>query len=156
TWRARVRGLPIAGPLQRLVGPFESINGYGAFAVMTKTRPEILLDGSADGVTWKPYEFKWKPGAVDRRPEFIAPLQPRIDWQMWFAALGSCDDNPWFVSLLKALLENRPEVTRELAINPFPDSAPKYLRSRIWQYRFSDWSEKRETGAWWQRTEQGP
>jgi hypothetical protein len=78
-FRRTARESPLA-PVLDALAPFETINGYGAFAVMTKTRPEIILEGSADGVTWLPYEFPWKPGAVTRRPEWVAPLQPRLDW----------------------------------------------------------------------------
>ena len=68
--------------------PFRMINGYGLFRVMTKDRREIIIEGSADGIDWLPYEFKWKPGDVMRAPGWCAPHQPRLDWQMWFAALG--------------------------------------------------------------------
>ena len=75
------------------------MNGYGLFRVMTKSRPEIILEGSADGIDWLPYEFKWKPGDVNQPPHWVAPHQPRLDWQMWFAALGTYRQNPWFVRL---------------------------------------------------------
>src|SRR5436190_23531816 len=65
--------------------PFRILNGYGLFRVMTKERPEIQVEGSADGVDWVSYEFKWKPGDVNRAPRWCAPHQPRLDWQMWFA-----------------------------------------------------------------------
>src|SRR6266496_3243758 len=76
--------------------PFRIVNGYGLFRVMTKERGEIVIEGSADGIDWLPYEFKWKPGDVMRAPGWCAPHQPRLDWQMWFAALGSYRENPWF------------------------------------------------------------
>ena len=65
---------------------------------MTKDRREIVIEGSADGIDWLPYEFKWKPGDVKRAPGWCAPHQPRLDWQMWFAALGTPRENPWFVA----------------------------------------------------------
>ena len=68
--------------------PLRSFNGYGLFALMTQTRPEIIVEGSNDGQDWRAYEFKYKPGDLKRRPRFVAPFQPRLDWQMWFAALG--------------------------------------------------------------------
>ncbi|HEY6071103.1 MAG TPA: lipase maturation factor family protein, partial [Chthoniobacterales bacterium] len=86
------------------------VNGYGLFRVMTKDRKEIIVEGSVDGLDWKPYEFKWKPGDVNRAPGWCQPHQPRLDWQMWFAALGSYRQNPWFVQTLIALLHGKPQV----------------------------------------------
>jgi predicted DCC family thiol-disulfide oxidoreductase YuxK len=137
------------------IEPFRVVNGYGLFRVMTKTRPEIIIEGSADGNEWLPYEFKWKPGALDRAPGWVAPHQPRLDWQMWFAALGNYRQNPWFVSLLERLLRNTPAVTRLLERNPFPETPPRYIRARLYEYRFATWAEHRATGNWWKREENG-
>src|ERR1019366_2863005 len=73
---------------------FGIVNGYGLFAVMTTTRPEISIEGSNDNVEWQPYVFKYKPGPLNRAPGWVAPDQPRLDWQMWFAALGTWRENP--------------------------------------------------------------
>jgi lipase maturation factor 1 len=142
--------------LTEAAAPFRSANSYGAFAVMTKTRPEIILEGSADGSEWKDYEFKWKPGRVDRAPSFVAPLQPRLDWQMWFAALGSCQRNPWLVSAMRRLLEGSAPVAKLFEVNPFPEQPPKYIRSTVYQYRFSGPLEPFRNNVWWQRERQGP
>ena len=133
------------------IAPFRIVNSYGLFRVMTKERREIIIEGSDDAIEWKAYEFKWKPGALDRRPGFVEPHQPRLDWQMWFAALGDARQNPWFFGLVQQLLENSPEVTGLFGKNPFPDKAPRYLRAELYRYRFSTLAERRETGAWWQR-----
>jgi len=133
------------------LAPFRIVNSYGLFRVMTKERSEIIIEGSDDGIEWKAYEFKWKPGALDRRPGWVQPHQPRLDWQMWFAALGDVRQNSWFVGLVQRLLENTPEVTRLLAKNPFPEKPPRYVRAELYRYRFSSLAEHRETGAWWQR-----
>jgi hypothetical protein len=125
--------LPFATTLDGL----RVIGSYGVFRVMTKTRPEIIVEGSSDGVTWKPYELKWKPGRVDRRPQFVAPWQPRLDWQMWFAALGSCSHDRWVLSLQRHLLLGTPEVLALMGDNPFSDAPPKKLRTTLWQYRFA-------------------
>ncbi|MFN2621786.1 MAG: lipase maturation factor family protein [Chthoniobacterales bacterium] len=145
-------------PIATVAGYLESfhvVNGYGLFRVMTKTRPEIIIEGSADGNEWRPYEFRWKPGDVNRVPPWVAPHQPRLDWQMWFAALGTYRHNPWFVSLLERLLRNAPDVTRLLARNPFPDAPPQYVRAKLFQYHFASTEEHRATGAWWKREERG-
>ncbi len=141
---------PLAAIYGRLQ-PFRIVNGYGLFRVMTKDRDEIVIEGSADGIDWLPYEFKWKPGEVMRPPGWCAPHQPRLDWQMWFAALGSYRENPWFVRLIVRLLEGSQDVSRLLAKNPFPDEPPRYIRAMFYRYRFTTSRERRETGAWWKR-----
>jgi predicted DCC family thiol-disulfide oxidoreductase YuxK len=137
------------------VAPFRIVNGYGLFRVMTKSRPEIILEGSADGIEWLPYEFKWKPGDPNQPPHWVAPHQPRPDWQMWFAALGTYRQNPWFIGLTKQLLKNSPDVTRLLAHNPFPDKPPLFVRSTLFDYHFTTSAERRLSGAWWTREERG-
>jgi lipase maturation factor 1 len=137
------------------VASFRIVSGYGLFRVMTKTRPEIVLEGSADGIEWRPYEFKWKPGDLKQPPHWVAPHQPRLDWQMWFAALDPHRQKPWFVSLVVNLLNNNPDVTRLLARNSFPKDPPRYIRATLYDYRFTSWDEHKATGAWWKREELG-
>jgi lipase maturation factor 1 len=132
---------------------FRIVNGYGLFRVMTKDRGEIVIEGSTDGIEWRPYEFKWKPGDVKRAPGWCAPHQPRLDWQMWFAALESPQQNPWLVGLIARLLEGSRDVTGLLAHNPFPDKPPNYIRAMFYRYRFTNRDERRQTGAWWKRQE---
>jgi hypothetical protein len=138
------------------VAPFRIISGYGLFRVMTKERSEIIIEGRDDGIEWKPYEFKWKPGALSQSPGWVEPHQPRLDWQMWFAALGDSRQNPWFLALAFRLLENSPDVVHLLGKNPFPDKPPRYLRAELYRYRFSTLAERRQTGNWWQRTDEHP
>jgi lipase maturation factor 1 len=135
--------------------PFRSINGYGLFAVMTTTRNEIIVEGSNDGQTWLPYDFRYKPGDVMRRPGFVAPFQPRLDWQMWFAALGSPRRNEWFIYFCVRLLQGKPGVLALLAHNPFPKAPPKYIRAELYEYHFTNFAERRATGAWWRRERVG-
>ena len=138
--------------LRRWVEPFHSMNAYGLFAVMTTERPEIVVEGSDDGETWAPYAFRWKPGDVDRRPRFTTPHMPRLDWQMWFAALaGDCRSQRWFLAFEQRLLEGSPDVLRLLQDNPFPARPPRYLRARLRQYHFTG----RGAEAWWQWDEAG-
>ena len=132
---------------------FRIVNGYGLFRVMTKDRSEIILEGSSDGIDWLPYEFRWKPGDVKRAPGWCAPHQPRLDWQMWFAALGTPRENPWFVALMLRLLQGSRDVNGLLANNPFPDKPPRYIRAMFYRYRFTTRDELRQTGAWWKREE---
>jgi len=135
--------------------PFRIVNGYGLFRVMTKDRREIVIEGSADGIDWLPYEFKWKPGDVKRAPGWCTPHQPRLDWQMWFAALGTPEQNPWFIRLAICLLEGKPAVTRLFAHDPFPNQPPRYVRAILYRYRFTTAKEHRQSGAWWERQELG-
>jgi len=131
--------------------PFRAVNNYGLFAVMTTTRNEIIVEGSDDGANWLPYEFKYKPGDINRKPEFIEPFQPRLDWQMWFAALGNVQQNPWFENFCKRLLQGSPEILALLDKNPFPNKPPRYIRAELYDYRFTSFAERRATGAWWKR-----
>jgi predicted DCC family thiol-disulfide oxidoreductase YuxK len=133
------------------IAPLSIVNTYGLFAVMTTTRLEIIIEGSNDGVHWGEYKFKYKPGDVMRRPSWSIPHQPRLDWQMWFAALGTPSENPWFAQFLQRLLENSPEVIALLGENPFPDHPPLYVRAVLYDYRYSSREEKEKTGAWWVR-----
>jgi lipase maturation factor 1 len=135
--------------------PFRSVNGYGLFAVMTTRRLEIVVEGSNDRQHWLPYEFKYKPGDVMRRPGFVAPHQPRLDWQMWFAALGSYRENRWFVNFCVRLLQGSPDVIKLLEHDPFPDAPPRYIRAEVYEYHFTSFKERRETGAWWRREFEG-
>jgi hypothetical protein len=159
TWLIFSAFKPRARPPHALATVYEQlealriVNGYGLFRVMTKDRCEIVLEGSTDGVEWLPYEFKWKPGDVKRAPGWCAPHQPRLDWQMWFAALESPRENPWFVGLIVRLLQGSHDVNRLLAHNPFPDKPPRYIRAMFYRYRFTTVSELRQTGAWWKQQE---
>lgn len=141
----------MAAGIAAAMAPFHIVNSYGLFAVMTTTRPEIIIEGSRDGRQWLAYEFKYKPGDVRRPPPWVAPYQPRLDWQMWFAALGSYHNNPWFVRFLKRLLEGSPPVLALLEKNPFAGTPPRYIRARTFDYRFTTWAEKQASGAWWRR-----
>ena len=122
---------------------------------MTTTRPEIIIEGSNDGVNWREYAFKYKPGDVMRRPRWNLPHQPRLDWQMWFAALGSATDNPWISIFLQRLLQGSPQVIALLGSNPFPDKPPRFVRAVVYDYRFTSPEEKKATGAWWVRQPEG-
>jgi hypothetical protein len=139
----------------RAVSPFEIVNTYGLFAVMTTTRPEIIVEGSNDGTNWVPYQFKYQPGNLSRAPLWVQPHQPRLDWQMWFAALGNDQTDPWVLHFLARLLEGRPEVLGLLSHNPFPDAPPQYVRALVYDYRFTTSAERKATGHWWKRELQG-
>ena len=135
--------------------PLRSFNRYGLFAAMTPLRPEIIVEGSNDGRDWRAYEFKYKPGDLRGKPRFVAPFQPRLDWQMWFAALGGPRENLWFLNFETRLLENSPEVLALLGRNPFPKAPPKYIRAQLYEYHFTDMATRRATGRWWWREYKG-
>ncbi len=142
--------------LQEWTAPLQIVNGYGLFRVMTTTRPEIVIEGSNDGVEWRAYEFRWKPGDPTRSPRFNIPHQPRLDWQMWFAALGNFRSRPFFQNLLARLLEGSPQVLALIETNPFPDGPPRHVRALRYEYRFTDFAARRATGQWWRRELIGP
>ena len=126
------------------------VSTYGLFAVMTTERPELSLEGSDDGRTWREYVLRYKPGPTGRGQRFVAPHQPRLDWQLWFAALQSYPP-PWFFRFAQRVLEGSPEVLRLFAQNPFPDRPPRYLRALRYDYRMTDLRTRRRTGERWRR-----
>jgi uncharacterized membrane protein YphA (DoxX/SURF4 family) len=142
--------------LHQLVTPFHFVNGYGLFARMTTERREIMIEGSEDGREWRAYEFRWKPGDPRRRPQFVQPHMPRLDWLMWFAALSNHQSHPWFIAFCRRLLQGSAPVVGLLDHNPFPDRPPRYLRTTVYDYEFSDRKQRRERGTWWRRREVRP
>ena len=132
-------------------------NAYGAFGSVTKVRYEVIVEGTLDdvgpGARWREYEFKGKPGDPSRMPRQFAPYHLRLDWMMWFLALGS--ERGWFTPFLVKLLEADPLILKLLREDPFDGGRPRYVRARIFIYRFSTREEKRATGLWWMREPQG-
>ena len=133
-----------------MIGPLHITSPYGLFAVMTTARREIVIEGSNDGVQWREYEFPYKPGDVARAPRWNIPHQPRLDWQMWFAALTEPRQVYWFPRFFERLLQNEPTVTALLQTNPFPEMPPFYVRALFYDYKYANSEEKLE-GLWWQR-----
>jgi len=130
---------------------FRLLNSYGLFSVMTPKRLEILIEGSENGKEWRPYHFRYKPGDLDQPPRRVAPHQPRLDWQMWFAAFSDYRYNAWFIALLIRLLEGRPEVLALLQNDPFSPKPPRFIRAVLYEYHFTDFATRRRTGHWWRR-----
>jgi hypothetical protein len=142
-------------PVRWVLNSFRSINAYHLFAQMTLVRREAVIEGSADGDTWLPYEFRYKPGDPNRPPPFVAPHQPRVDFQLWFLLLGPRPGARYFDTLLARLLTT-PEVVAPLfSENPFPTTPPRLVRVSTYRYRFTDLTTRRATGAWWQRDLEG-
>ena len=137
--------------ISKAIRPFHIFNSYGLFAVMTTSRPEIIILGSDDRENWFPYEFKWKPGNVEKKPKFVAPHQPRLDWQMWFAALSHYERNPWLIQFMTRLLQGSPVVIALLENNPFPDTPPRYLQAVIYEYQFTNSEIRNRDNSWWTR-----
>ena len=131
--------------------PFRIANRYGLFAVMTRGRYEVEFQGSNDGQNWTPYPFRYKPQNVYEKPRIYAPYQPRLDWNLWFASLGSWRENLIVPSAEERLLAGAPDVLSLFAGNPFPQEPPKQIRAVLWQYWFTSLAEKRATGRWWNR-----
>jgi hypothetical protein len=131
--------------------PFRIANQYGLFAVMTRGRYEIEFQGSDDGISWTPYIFRYKPQALNEAPRIYAPYQPRFDWNLWFASLGSWREYPLVTNTEERLLTNDKDVLALFAGNPFPNKPPRQVRAVLWQYWFTSMPEKRATGNWWRR-----
>lgn len=133
------------------LAPFRIANQYGLFAVMTRGRYEIEFQGSQDGVTWLAYPFRYKPQDLSEPPRIYAPYQPRLDWNLWFASLGSWREYPIVVNTEVQLLSNDRDVLSLFARNSFPNQPPRAIRTVLWQYWFTTMSEKRTQGLWWRR-----
>jgi len=138
-------------PVRSALEPFRSINAYHLFAQMTLVRREVVIEGSDDGVTWLPYEFRYKPGDPERPPPFVAPHQPRVDFQLWFLLLGHRPGARWFDALLARLLRDPQVVAPLFARDPFGGRAPRWVRVVTYRYAFTDVATRRATGAWWRR-----
>lgn len=143
--------VPVLSSVRNFLRPLRTFNQYGLFTMMTTERPEIIIEGSNNRVTWTPYEFNYKPGKTMHRPGFVLPHQPRLDWQMWFAALGSVDQNPWFVQFCEKLLKGSPDVVKMLKDNPFKAEPPRFIQATLYDYRFADPETRKKTGEWWVR-----
>lgn len=134
------------------IQPFHLASPHGIFAVMTTKRFEIIVEGSNDGIEWREYEFRHKPGNLKRRPKRVSPWQPRLDWQAWFLPFSPAFFQFWFQQFMVKLLKGSPVVIRLLKHNPFPDKPPLYIRALIYDYVFTTFEEKKATGCWWKRT----
>lgn len=130
--------------------PWRIVNSYGLFSVMTTKRGEIVIEGSDDGVNWKEYTFIYKPGDVTRGARWNVPHQPRLDWQMWFAALDDPRRLPWFSRFLERILQNAPAVLALMEHNPFPDTPPTYVRALYYDYTYASREEVKQ-GIYWNR-----
>jgi hypothetical protein len=133
------------------------VNAYGAFGTVTKQRDEIVIEGTEDptGASgWHAYEFHGKPGDPARVPRWFAPYHLRLDWLMWFLALGS-EGGGWFDMLLVRLLQADRPTLRLLRIDPFDGRRPAFVRALVYRYRFATRTEHRETGLIWIRDERG-
>jgi hypothetical protein len=137
-------------PLVQRAYPYYIANRYGLFARMTTTRPEIVIEGRNAGGEWKAYSFKYKPDHLDEAPRRVAPHQPRLDWQMWFAAPKQRPP-AWFLNVCYRLLQGEPDVLALLDENPFPDAPPTQVRALLYDYRMSDLTTKHKIGNWWSR-----
>jgi hypothetical protein len=144
--------------MNRSFDPLHLVNTYGAFGSVSRIRYEVVIEGTDDDVPredsdWREYEFKGKPGDPQRWPRQFAPYHLRLDWLMWFAALSPGYAGSWFGALVERLLENDRDTLRLLRRSPFPaDAPPRYIRARLFRYRYTSWRELRETRACWERT----
>ena len=134
--------------------PLEIVNTYGAFGSVGRERLNVLFEGTEDAVpddkaAWKAYPYKALPTELDRRPPQVAPYQPRLDWQMWFAAMSTYEEYPWTINVVWKLLHNDPGTLSLFAGNPFPGNPPRYVRAVLYRYRFAE--PGNPAGHWWVR-----
>ena len=136
--------------------PLRLVNTYGLFGSITTQRYEVVIEGTDEAqlgpeTTWREYAFKAKPGDPHRRPRQVAPYHLRLDWLMWFVPLSGHHTQGWFLAFLLKLLQNDRGALALLATNPFPDSPPKFVRARLYRYRYATGEERAREGAWWVR-----
>ncbi len=147
----RAARAPVLAPVREVLEATRSLNAYHLFAQMTLVRREVVIEGSDDGTTWSAYEFRYKPGDPDRAPPFVAPHQPRLDFQLWFLPLGGHLRARYFETLLTRLLTRPAAVASVFARDPFPGTPPRFVRVALYRYRFTDRATRRATGDWWTR-----
>jgi hypothetical protein len=150
--------LPMIEPLKSLLrttSTLSLVNNYGPFSVMTTQRKEIIVQGSNDAQHWSSYEFKYKPGNLTHGLGWNIPHQPRLDWQMWFAALDNSQQKSWVDKFLIRLLEGSPQVLALLGNNPFPENPPAYIRALRYRYSFTSSQQHNENEKIWQRQLEG-
>jgi hypothetical protein len=140
--------------------PFHLVNTYGAFGSITRERYEVVIEGTLDAspsseAEWREYELIGKPGDPRRRPRQVAPYHLRLDWMLWFVPLSPAYATGWLPRLVEKLLANDPATLRLMGRHPFPDAPPRWIRARLFRYRYTGWREKRRTGAWWTREPAG-
>ncbi|MCB9579651.1 MAG: lipase maturation factor family protein [Polyangiaceae bacterium] len=144
--------------MNRSFEPLGLVNTYGAFGSVGRKRYEIVFEGTRDAkpdarTKWTAYEFKCKPGDPTRRPCWITPYHLRLDWQIWFAAMGQPYQHPWTVHFVEKLLEGDEKTLSLLASNPFPDGPPRVIRAELYRYELSPpgeatvWTRQR-VGEW--------
>ena len=141
------RNMPIAAAVGETLSPLLIVNSYGVFATTTTTRPQIVIEGSRDGKEWRPYVLPYLPGPVARAPTWSIPLQPRLDWQLWFAGYSSAAQARWIERVAQRLLEGSGPVTGLFAEDPFAGEGPKYVRAQVYDYRFA----AAGSDDWWAR-----
>ncbi len=123
------------------------VNTYGAFGSVGRERLELVVQGSDDSATWRDYEFKCKPTQLDRRPCVITPYHYRLDWLMWFAAMGRVEQYPWAAHLVWKLLQDDRATLRLIETNPFSEAPPRSIRIELYRYEFTQPGES----GWWKR-----
>jgi len=139
--------------------PLDLVNTYGAFGSVGRERLNVVFEGTDsphpdDKALWKEYPYRFQPVALDRRPLQVAPYQPRLDWQMWFAAMEGPNQYPWTLHLVWKLLNNDPRALSLLGPNPFPEKPPRYIRAIRYRYHFAQGGNPQ--GNWWVRDNLGP
>uniref|UniRef100_A0A8C1LE76 Lipase maturation factor n=1 Tax=Cyprinus carpio TaxID=7962 RepID=A0A8C1LE76_CYPCA len=150
--------LPAVRDAYSAVERYQLVGAYGIQhrLISAEGRPEIILEGSYDGLTWTEMNPMYKPGNVNAVPPIVGPHQPRLEWLMWQAAQGGDDTSPWFTGLIQRLLQGKPEVVRLLQVDeaqyPFSQRPPALIKAKLYNYHFTDPAkDKTHLQNWWRR-----
>ena len=167
--------IPVARNLlarrQVMNGSFDKlrlVSTYGAFGTVAETREELVIESASDLTgPWKEYQFKVKPGDINRRPSWTSPYHHRLDWQMWISSqVGSIDRSPWLYSFLLKLLNQEKDVINLIQEDPWqldPSKSdtdrPKFIRIEKYRYKFYRKRHGRNNGCtksqYWTRERMG-
>ena len=147
----RFAGVALMTDARSAIRSFRAVNSYHLFGHITRKRVEATFELTLDGEAWQELAMQYKPGPLDRPPPFIAPMQPRVDFRLWFYGLSYRRGAPRYVVSLARRLCESPEAMQPLFTTPLPADA-RAVRIRFDRYQYTTAEERAATGDWWKRS----
>jgi len=146
-------GIPhaLSRPVEFLFMNFKSANAYIPFAGFAPAKQEVEFAGSNDGgMTWRTYDFRFKPQSEVRMSPFVAPWFPRFEATLQLAVF--VPSPPIIPRVAQLLVQRNPDVMGLFAGDPFPDKPPTIVRMPVYRFTFTDLQTQRRTGRFWNKT----